>query len=162
MSTVDPDADLAFEELDPDPPRFGDGLPGWLRGPGAWSGKRPPGATLVGAILLLNTISQVLYAGMLPMLSPVLPDPLPWLGPLLGGLALVAAIGVLRGLEWGRWLGMALAVSWSARSLALFESWALTPYEPGAPSLGLDIVLPIAVNAVIVLLLLFRWPRTAA
>jgi hypothetical protein len=157
----DLDGERAFDDLEPEPEPLGSRLPDGVWGPGVWQGKRPRWATIVGAFLILNAIGQVLYLGLIPLLPPILPDPLPWAGPVLGGVALASAVGILRGLEWGRWLAIALSAAWLARSVAFFQSWSISPYTPGAPSLALDILLPVAINAGIVLLLLLRWPRRA-
>jgi hypothetical protein len=154
-----PHKERPFDDLEPDP--AAPPVPDWLWGPGAWRGKRPNWATAVAGIFLLNAISTVLYAGMLPQRLPLLPDPLPWLGLVLGGLALLAAAGVFRGLEWGRWLAIAVAVSWSARTAALIGAWAEAPSDPTGTSVLLDFVLPLAINGLILWLLLVRWPRAA-
>ena len=159
--TASPEEELPFDELEPDPPAGGE-APDWLWGPGVWRGKRPTWATVVAGIFVLNALSSVFYAGIVPQRLPLFPDPLPWLGILLGGLAVAAAIGVFQGLEWGRWLAIAVAVSWSARILALIGAWAAAPSDPGGPSIPFDIVLPIAVNGLILWLLLVRWPRTSS
>jgi hypothetical protein len=155
------DDEDGFEALEADD-RTAFALPSWLSGPAVWEPNRPTWATAVAAIFLLTTISQVLYAGMIPLLPPILPDPVPWFGFVVGAVSLAAGFAIYRGLEWGRWLGIALAVTWLARTLAVVEPALRSPALPDGPDVWLDVVIPIGLNAAILLLLLIRWPRRSS
>jgi hypothetical protein len=122
---------------------------------------RPAWATVVAAILALNGISLVLYAGYIPAIAIWAPDPFPVIGAITGLLAFAAAFGVFRQLTWGRWLGIALAIGWLARDAVELASWLQTGsggMGPTATNLLLDFALPIAVYVVVVELLVRRWP----
>jgi hypothetical protein len=125
---------------------------------------RPTWVTVVATVLALNGISLVLYAGYIPAIPVWAPDPLPVIGAVTGLLAFAAAFGVFRQLAWGRWLGIALVISWLARDVVLFEAWLRTGsrgMDPAAPNVLFDIALPVAVYVIIVGLLIRRWPAPA-
>lgn len=122
---------------------------------------RPAWFTAVAAVLVLNGISLSLYLGSLGAAPAWAPDPLPAIGAVTGVAAFAAAVGVFRQQAWGRWLGIALVVGWLARDAALLEGWISTGYvglERSSPNVLLDIVLPIAVNLIVLWLLVRRWP----
>lgn len=125
---------------------------------------RPAWVTVVAAVLALNGISLVLYAGYLPAIPVWAPDPVPAVGAVTGLFAFAAAFGVFRQLTWGRWLGIALAIGWLARDGVKLASWLQAGYpgmDPIAPNLLLDVALPIAVYVMVVELLVRRWPAEA-
>jgi hypothetical protein len=125
---------------------------------------RPAWVTVVAAVLALNGVSLILYAGYIPAIPVWAPDPLPVIGAVSGLLAFAAAVGVFRQLTWGRWLGISLAISWLARDAVLFQSWiqaGVRGTDPTAPNLLLDIALPVAVYVIVVELLVRRWPEPA-
>lgn len=111
--------------------------------------------SIAGAILALQGLSTILYSGFIP---PPITDAdveIPLLGHLaivwviVGGVALVAAVGVLRRRTWGRSLGIA------AEALVI-GAGLLAATSPLAAALAL--VIP----AVVLFLLWRGWPAPRA
>jgi hypothetical protein len=136
--------------------------PSWLRGSGAWAGHRPAWGTVVALFFALNALSLILYAGLLPLLPPVLSDPAPMIGIAFGLASAAAAVGIFSGREVGRWLGIGLVIAWLARDAVLLQAWLQAPDDPRGLNLALDILLPVVINATILVLLLRGWPRQPA
>ena len=120
-------------------------------GPGREAERKSIWPFVAAAILLLQGVNTILYAGILP---PVISDAgvtLPFLGHLpfvwitAGGLDIAAAIGVWRRRTWGRYLGIVSAIVTIAAALTTASSLPLA-----------------AVSLVLPLLVLFalwqRWP----
>ena len=108
-------------------------------------------ATVAAVLLALQGFTTIFYAGFIP---PPVSDAgvtVPFLGHLpfvwivLGGIAIAAAVGVMRRRTWGRYLGTAVEL------LSFATAVMAAPSLPGA---ALALVFP----AIVLFALWRRWP----
>lgn len=125
--------------------------------------RRPRRLTLDAAWLAVSGALGAFYAGIVPLLPPLVTTPVPLAATVIGAAGIVAAIGIWRMASWGRWLGVAcllfgivqMAGSQLWRATAGLESGSTSP----APLLDLFVGIALWVADLAVLwVLLGRWP----
>jgi hypothetical protein len=131
------------------------------------AGDRPRRLTLAAAWLGVTGLLAAFYAGIVPLLPPLVTTPAPLVATAIGGVGIVAAIGVWRVAAWGRWLGVAFLLLGIAQSAGYLLWRATTGSGTGStpdpmlfPSVLQDL-LSWAMTLAVVWVLLRRWPSAA-
>ncbi len=125
--------------------------------------RRPVVVTVAAAVLAGSGFLDAWYAGLTPF-PPFTSRPVPVLWELVGGLTLVAAVGIWRLREWARWLGVALQALTVAYPVFLI-AYGMARGHMGMSGLFLGLVdapITTAIAAAILWALVWRWPTARA
>lgn len=129
------------------------------------STRRPVAVAVAAALLALDGISGIVTGVLSPMLPEALANVAPILTGIMGLAGLVAAVGAWRLAEWGRVLGLGVALGWLIQDGLLAQTAAALGIDPllgRAPNPLFDWVVPLAADVLILASLALRWPRPAA
>jgi hypothetical protein len=124
--------------------------------------RRPPILTIAGALLIWTGAMWIVYGPILPLLPPLVTQPISQVATVFGILAVLAGIGVLRVHPSARVLGSAVAVADLARGLVGQPVEMAAAAGRGLPDLAGVIVvgtlIPAVVGGFLVYALIVRWP----
>jgi hypothetical protein len=81
--------------------------------------ERPAPTTVAALLLLLTGARTAFYGAVVPFFPGLVDQPSVVAALAVGIAAVVASVAVFRKLEWGRWLGVGLAVFFIARDVAV-------------------------------------------
>jgi hypothetical protein len=124
--------------------------------------RRPLVIVLAVVLLAIDGVGGLLSGFLTPFLPEALANVAPVLTGLMGLGGLTAAFGVWRTTEWGRLLGMGVALGWLIRDGLLTQaalSLGLDPLLGRTPDPLFDWVLPLTLDVLILGALALRWPR---
>lgn len=127
--------------------------------------RRPGPIVLATALLAVDGVGGVISGLSTRLLSEPLANVAPVLTAVLGLGGLVAAVGVWRVDEWGRLVGLGVALGWLIRDGLLTQaalSLGLDPLLGRAPNPLFDWVLPLGSDVVILAVLALRWPNAVS
>ena len=131
------------------------------------AGDRPRRLSLAAAWLGVTGLLAAFYAGVVPLLPPLVTTPVPLLATAIGGAGIVAAIGVWRVAAWGRRLGVAFLLFGIAQS-AGYLLWRATTGSEAGPTPDTMLLLSLlqdllswALTLAVLWVLLRRWPSAA-
>jgi hypothetical protein len=120
-----------------------------------------PPVRIVAILVGLDGLLGILYAGFIPLLPPVANQPEPVASTAMGLVGLIAAVGLWRWQAWGRWLGIAITLWSVARSIgaiAILGGFASTGGAVPVPDPLLDVIIPLTIDAIILVVLATRGP----
>jgi hypothetical protein len=119
-----------------------------------------PPVRIAALLIGLEGLLGILYAGLLPLLPPIVNVPEPLVSTVIASLGLVAAVGLWRWQTWGRWLGIVVTLWSVARTLgAIAILVGIGPASGTAPDPLLDVIVPLTIDAIILVVLATRWPE---
>ena len=129
--------------------------------------RRPRRLTLSAAWLAVSGGLGVFYAGIVPLLPPVVATPVPLVATAVGVAGVAAAVGVWRLTSWGRWLGVACLLIGVLQSAgyALWRATAASGVGSTSPAPLVDLLVAVpsfAVSLAVLWVLLARWPSAGA